>query len=117
MGKAAPKSGKVSNDFVMVLITTPSPESAEKISRGLLDEKLIACASTIQGMCSLFWWEGQIDKANELLIICKTRQSLVKRLTEFVCKRHEYKVPEIIAVPIVGGNPDYLEWVKESTVE
>ena len=117
MGKATPKSGKVTQDCVMVFITVPSTESAEAISRGLLDEKLAACASTIHGVRSLFRWEGKIDEANESLIICKTRQRLVERLTEFVRERHEYEVPEIIAVPIVGGNPDYLRWVEESTVE
>jgi len=117
MGKAAAKSGKVSTGCVMIFITTLTPESAEKISQDLLDEKLAACANTIHGVRSLFWWKGKIDEAHESLIICKTRQSLVKKLTKFVRERHEYEVPEIIAVPIIGGNPDYLKWVKESTVE
>lgn len=117
MEKATSESREITENCVVVFITTPSEESADKISRNLLDEKLAACASIIHGVRSLFWWEGKIDEANECLVICKTRQSLVERLTESVRKHHEYKVPEIIALPIIGGNWDYLKWIKESTVE
>ena len=117
MAERAYKSGGISGSFVVVFITAPSSASAEKISRGLLDAKLAACAGMIKGVRSLFWWEGKVNKANEVLIICKTRKSLIAELTKYVRRHHEYQIPEIIAVPIVGGNPDYLNWVKESTVE
>lgn len=117
MEKATGKSTELMEDCVVVFITTPSAESAERISRELLDERLTACANIIHSVRSLFHWEGKIDDENEWLLICKTRKTLIGRLTDFVRKRHEYKVPEIIALPIIGGNRDYLKWVKESTVE
>lgn len=117
MARTSRKGTVAGPGCVTVFITAPSLRAAEKIARGLVRAKLAACASVLRGLKSLFWWEGRIGKANEALIICKTMQSLVGKLTEFVCENHEYQVPEVIAIPIIGGNPDYLKWIKESTVE
>jgi periplasmic divalent cation tolerance protein len=102
---------------VTVFITAPSLGAAEKLALGILQAKLAACASILPGVHSLFWWKGDIESADETLIICKTRMALSEQLTEFVKRNHEYDVPEVVVLPIIDGNPDYLEWLKESTVE
>jgi len=117
MARACAEGGKVKEEYIAVFITTPSLQAARKIAQALLEERIVACANIMQGVLSLFRWEGKIDDAEEVMVICKTVRSLFPKVIESVRKRHEYKVPEIIAVPIIGGNPDYLKWINESTVE
>ena len=64
---------------------------------------------------SKFWWKGKIDSASESLLIVKTRAALLDKVIASVKRKHSYTVPEIIAMPIVGGNTDYLDWIDEST--
>jgi len=66
-------------------------------------------------MQSKFWWKGKIDSANESLLIVKTRADLLDKLIASVKSKHSYCVPEVIAVPIIGGNKDYLDWIDETT--
>ncbi|MGB9672308.1 MAG: divalent-cation tolerance protein CutA [Candidatus Norongarragalinales archaeon] len=99
---------------IIVLVTTPNKGEAEKIAQSLLNERLIACANIIGPVHSLFWWQGKIDKAQEHLILMKTRKDLFNKLAEKVKALHSYQVPEIIATPIVEGLKDYLKWLDES---
>jgi len=99
---------------IVVLVTASSAEEAHKISEQLLKDKLAACVNIIKGIESLFWWEDKIDHANETLLVVKTKSSAFKALTTAVKKAHSYKVPEVIALPIINGNPDYLKWINES---
>ncbi|MEM2912147.1 MAG: divalent-cation tolerance protein CutA [Candidatus Bathyarchaeia archaeon] len=99
---------------IVVLVTTSSKEEAEKIVRGLLEEKLIACANIIGPVHSLFWWQGKIDIAQEHLILMKTRKDLFDKLSKRVKALHSYEVPEIIAIPIVKGFKPYMEWLNHS---
>jgi len=99
---------------IIVLVTAPSREEAEKIVQRLLEEKLIACANIISPLHSLFWWQGKIDQAQEHLILMKTRRDLFEKLTEIVKSLHSYTVPEIIAIPIIEGSADYLAWLNEN---
>ncbi|MGB9960399.1 MAG: divalent-cation tolerance protein CutA [Candidatus Bathyarchaeales archaeon] len=101
-------------DAIVVLVTTSSKQEAEKIAQSLLEEKLIACANIICLVHSLFWWQGKIDTAQEHLILMKTRKNLFDKLSERVKALHSYEVPEIIALPIVEGAKDYLEWLNKS---
>ncbi len=101
-------------DAIIVLVTTSSKQEAEKIIQSLLEEKLIACANIIGPVHSLFWWQGKIDTAQEHLILMKTRKDLFDKLSERVKALHSYEVPEIIALPIVEGTKDYLEWLNKS---
>jgi periplasmic divalent cation tolerance protein len=102
---------------VTAFITAPSTDAARELAVGILQARLAACANVLPGVHSLFWWKGEIEHADETLIICKTRTALAKQLTEFVKHNHEYDVPEVVVLPIIDGNPDYLEWLKKSTVE
>lgn len=101
--------------YIVIFITAKDKSEAEKIANKLLEEKLIACANILEGVKSLFWWEGKIDQADEALLILKTRKELFTRIVSTVKTLHSYGCPEIIALPIVEGNKDYLQWIKEST--
>ena len=100
---------------VVVFVTTSGEEEAEKIAGLLLEKRKAACVNVIPRVDSRFWWEGKLDSAQESLLIIKTRAALVPELVETVKKAHSYTIPEIVALPIVGGNKDYLDWVDQET--
>ena len=99
------------NDFVVVMVTSPDREEAGKIARTLLEKRQAACVSIHPRGESLFWWEGRIDRAEEFLLIAKTSRARLEGLTATVREIHGYKVPEIVALPLVGGSREYLEWL------
>ncbi len=100
--------------FRIVLITCGSREEAEKISKILVEKKLAACVNILSNVKSYFWWEGKIDEADEHLLIIKTKAEKIKELIERVKKIHSYSVPEIISLPILEGNKEYLKWIGDS---
>ena len=102
------------SSYIVVLITTPDPGEAEKISRLLLEQKKAACVNIIPGVASAYWWEGKIESAEESLLIAKTSATQLPGLISLVKAAHSYRVPEIIALPVNGGNRDYLEWIDRS---
>jgi periplasmic divalent cation tolerance protein len=102
--------------YVVVFVTAPSADEAIRIGRTLVDEHLAACANVVPAVASTYWWQGRVEDAGEALTILKTRQDLIERLTDRVKMLHSYTVPEVIAVPILGGNPDYLRWIDESVI-
>jgi periplasmic divalent cation tolerance protein len=102
---------------IIVLITASSEGEAEKIGSALVNEHLAACVNIVPGVRSLFFWEGKTQNERELLLICKSRQSLLDRIIARVKALHSYAVPEVIALPVVGGSGDYLDWVRKETRE
>ncbi len=104
--------------YVVVLITCPDRESAEKISDVILEQRLAACVNITGDIKSFFWWGKHMKKihsAKEVMMFVKTRQSLLKKLIREVKKTHPYSVPEIIAIPVVGGSKEYMQWIDEET--
>ena len=101
-------------EYIVVLITAKDYDEAEKIGQELLKEKLIACVNITRGIRSLFWWEEKIDEAEEALMVVKTRKNFFEKIVETVKVIHSYAVPEIIALPIIAGQEDYLKWIDES---
>jgi len=81
----------------------------------LIKQKLAACVNLINPVNSLFWWQKKVDCAKEVLLIIKTKKGLFKRLEKLVKSLHSYDVPEIIALPIIAGNKQYLNWIDDST--
>ncbi|RLG75782.1 MAG: divalent-cation tolerance protein CutA [Thermoprotei archaeon] len=102
---------------VVVLITVPNSEVAEKIANMLVSEHLAACANIVPDVTSIYFWEGKVCKDKELLLVIKTRASLMRELVSAVRKAHPYTVPEIIALPIVAGFDGYLKWIEDVTRE
>jgi periplasmic divalent cation tolerance protein len=105
---------KSSGGVRVVFITASSAAEARKISDALLKEKLAACVNVTAAVTSRYWWKGKIDTAKERLLIAKTTQAKVPALIRRVKEIHSYDVPEIIALPVLAGNPDYLAWVGDS---
>jgi len=101
--------------YVVVLITTSSYDEARKIADALVAQRKAACVNIVPGVNSLFRWKGKIEEAEESLMIVKTRAKLFPEVMNLVKSIHSYEVPEIIALPIVEGNPDYLAWLNEET--
>ena len=99
---------------IVIFVTTKNTEEAQNISQTLVKKKLIACANIISGVKSIFWWAGKVDRANETLLVIKSQKRLLNQIIATVKKIHSYDCPEIIALPIIGGNKDYLKWVKDS---
>jgi periplasmic divalent cation tolerance protein len=102
--------------YAVVFVMAPSAEEAGLIGRALVDDRLAACANVVPSVASAYWWQGRVEEAGEALIILKTRQELLPRLVDRVKALHSYTVPEVIALPILGGNPDYLRWIDESVI-
>lgn len=100
--------------YIVVFITASSKKEARKIACVLLSKKLAACVNVIKGVDSRFFWKGSIDSAKEFLLIAKTRISKFSELKKQVKKNHSYEIPEIIAVPIIAANKDYLKWIEDS---
>ena len=97
---------------VVIFITSTEAE-APKIARALLNGRKAACVNIVPRVNSFFLWENELDSAQESLLIVKTEASLLKNVIALVREIHSYDVPEIIALPIVGGNPDYLNWLSQ----
>lgn len=100
-------------EYIVVLITTPQTEEAKKISHKLIRDRIAACVNIIPQLNSIFWWKNKIEEADESLLIIKTTKNQLKELIRIVKENHSYSVPEIIALPIIGGNEDYLKWLEE----
>ena len=101
--------------YTVILVTASSKEEADKITTGLLEAKLAACVNCLDNVRSYFWWQGKIDNAAETLMVIKTRKQLVNKVIKKVKSLHSYEVPEIIVLPIIGGNKQYLDWIDDST--
>eukprot|EP00212_Chloropicon_laureae_P001979 CAMPEP_0197487988 /NCGR_PEP_ID=MMETSP1311-20131121/3007_1 /TAXON_ID=464262 /ORGANISM="Genus nov. species nov., Strain RCC856" /LENGTH=114 /DNA_ID=CAMNT_0043031883 /DNA_START=218 /DNA_END=562 /DNA_ORIENTATION=+ len=102
-------------DYVAIYVTVPSKDVGAKIAKSLLEDKLCACVNIIPGVESYYWWEDKIESDSELLMMIKSRADLLASVTERVKQVHEYDVPEVIGVPIIGGNAKYLDWIRENT--
>lgn len=102
-------------EYIFVYMTTADRAEAEKIGRVLVETRLAACVNMLPGMRSLYWWKGAVETGSETVLIAKTRRSLLDALTAKVRQLHSYKVPCVVALPIQGGNPDFLAWLEEET--
>jgi periplasmic divalent cation tolerance protein len=100
------------NAYIIVLITTGNKQEAEKIAQHLLDAKLIACANIIGPVSSIFRWSGKVEKAEEYLMLMKSRRNLFEELSKTVKALHSYEVPEILVLPVVEGLEAYLKWLE-----
>lgn len=103
----------MSTHYRVILCTCPDQETARRLADALVEERLAACVSLMPGLTSVYRWEGRIRHDSEVLLLIKTVEAHVEVLTERLRRLHPYDVPEIIALPIVSGSSDYLNWVSE----
>lgn len=102
-------------DFIVVMVTASNRQEAELIGRALVEKKLAACCNIVEPIQSIFYWEGKLNQEREVLLIIKSMRDHFDRIVSVVKQSHSYTTPEIIALPIVAGASDYLDWVKEET--
>ena len=100
--------------YCVVYITTKDESEAKKVGKALVEEKLVACVN-IHPVKSIYRWEGEIQEESEIAMFVKTKADLVGEVINRVKELHSYQVPCVVSLPIEKGNPDYLQWIEEST--
>jgi len=101
-------------DKILVLTTAGSKEEARKIARVLVERLLAACVNVVPQVTSIYRWEGEIEEAEEFLLVVKTTRAAFERVREAILELHSYDVPECISVAIDGGSVGYLSWIGQS---
>ena len=99
-------------DYIQVMTATASREEAEKIARAMLETRLAGCVQIVGPISSAYWWQGTIESAQEWLCHIKTSRLLYPQVEATIRRLHSYRVPEILALPVVAGNKDYLKWLE-----
>ena len=100
--------------YIAVMITAANDDEASMLGRTLVQEKLIACANLLP-VNSIYCWKSELCEEVEVTLVCKTVSTNLERIISRVKELHSYEVPEIVALPIIGGSQDYLNWVEKST--
>jgi periplasmic divalent cation tolerance protein len=100
---------------IVIFITAPTLEKGEEIARALVTQGIAACVSIVPRIKSIYSWEGRICEEEEVLLLVKSRTSLFPAIRDRVKSLHSYDVPEIIALPISDGLPEYLDWLNNAT--
>ncbi len=98
-------------DKIVVFSTASSAEEAEKIARGLVNERLASCVNVVPAIRSIYRWQGKIEDSQEVLLIIKSSRERFDALRTLLEKLHSYEVPEVIAMPVVDGARNYLNWM------
>ena len=100
---------------VLVYTTWPALVEAERAGRQIVERRLAACVNILPGMVSHYWWEGKVERGEEVVMILKTRTSLVEAVSAAVKESHSYVTPSILFLPIEGADPAYLDWIMRET--
>ncbi len=99
-------------DFVQVFVTAGSREEARTIAAAIVEQRLAACVQVVGPISSTYWWQGQMETAEEYLCLMKTHSSVFNSLQVAIRDVHSYETPEILAMPVTAGNEDYLSWLR-----
>ena len=102
-------------DCIVVFVTVSNQKEAREISNSLITQKLIACSNISSSVNSIFFWKNEIRNENEVLLMLKSTRKNFKKIEIEVKKLHSYDTPEIIALPIIDGSKDYLQWIEDET--
>ncbi len=104
----------MSNAGLVVLSTAPNDDVAAQLAAILVGDKLAACVNVVPGVRSFYWWEGEVQNDDEVLMIIKTDAAHLEQLTERLVAEHPYECPEVVALLIAGGYEGYLAWLSGS---
>ncbi|TDB92407.1 divalent-cation tolerance protein CutA [Actinomadura sp. 7K534] len=105
----------MAHSYVQVTTTTDARAEAAELARSAVAERLAACAQLVGPIASTYWWEGEIESAEEWMVLFKTSADKFEELATLITEVHSYDTPEIIATPVVAGSMDYLAWITEQT--
>ena len=100
--------------YILILVTCAQKKEAQEIAAFLMRQKLAACVNIVEKIDSVFFWEKKVQRAKEVLLLVKSRRPKLARIIKLVKSRHSYQVPEIIALPIIGGHKPYLDWIDDA---
>ncbi|MHB1593129.1 MAG: divalent-cation tolerance protein CutA [Streptosporangiaceae bacterium] len=101
--------------FLQVQTTTDSRAEAMELAQGAVEARLAACAQVAGPVTSTFWWEGEVERAEEWTVLLKLPADRFDELAEYLVEQHSYDEPEIIALPIMAGTASYLDWIAQET--
>jgi periplasmic divalent cation tolerance protein len=104
-----------SSETLLVVTNLPDRDAAMRLGRALVEQRLAACVNVLNGCTSIYRWDGAIEQAEEVPLLIKTRAARYPELEALIRELHPYELPEIVAVPMVRGLPEYLDWVAEET--
>ena len=102
---------------VLIMVTTGGRDDAERLGEALVVERLAACCSVVPSVHSIYYWEDQLKREHEALLLIKTVEPLAARVQDFVRTHHEYEVPEILQIAIDGGSSAYLTWLEKQVAK
>ena len=102
-------------DAIIVLTNFPDKQSAAACAEAMIERQLAACANVLSPCASIYRWQGKIESAEEIPLLIKTRQQHYERVEQLIKMMHPYELPEVIAIPITGGLPAYLQWIAAET--
>ncbi len=104
----------MTEDIIVVYISLPQDE-VNRISQGLMENRMAACINIVPRIESYYWWNDKIERDVEALLMIKTTKDKFDSLKDWVIENHPYELPEIIAVPLAAGHSDYINWIKKET--
>lgn len=103
------------DEILLVITNLPDPASARRVAEAVIDSRAAACVNILAQCTSVYRWQGNVERAEEVPVLIKTTRAAYSRLETLIRKHHPYELPEIIAVSVNGGLPDYLQWVAKET--
>jgi periplasmic divalent cation tolerance protein len=106
---------KTTPSFRLVLVTAPDLKTARRLARAALRERLVACANLIPGLESHYWWQDKMESSREVLLLFKTRASLLRKLEQLILAQHPYDTPEFVVLQLTAGTERYLAWLARET--
>jgi periplasmic divalent cation tolerance protein len=101
-------------NYIVGMVTCSSRAEARKIAQAILSKKLAACVNVLDGVESHYWWQGKLENACECLLLIKTTKAKTSAVTKAIKSAHGYQVPEVIFLPIMHGERNYLNWIQKS---
>jgi periplasmic divalent cation tolerance protein len=102
---------------VLIMVTTGGRNDAERLGEALVVERLAGCCSVIPTVHSVYYWQGQLKREHEALLLVKTLESRAAAVQEYVLAHHEYELPEILQISVEGGSAEYLIWLADQVTE
>ena len=100
--------------YQLILCTCPNSDIAEQLATLLVEQQLAACINVVNGLTSIYRWQGKVEKNTEALMLIKSSRDHFAKLEKAIQQHHPYELPEIIAVTVDDGSPDYLRWITSS---